>query len=1081
MTKLKGLTICLVLTIVCAVNAFAQSTALIEGTVRDSSGAVIVGSTVVARNEESGISRTVTTNSQGAYEIVSLPIGTYTVTASANGFSSSEVSHVVLQVTQQALIDLKLSPGSVGQNVSVSAAPSLIQTEVSSVGQVIDNKKIVDLPLNGRDFTQLVSLTPGALTSNTPGGPAAGSNTGFTTVSVSGGQSEKTEFLLDGISNQEQLYNGVQFSPSIDFIEEFRVLSNSFSAEYGRGSAIIVVSTRSGTNQIHGTAFEFLRNDALDATNYFAIGKPPLRRNQFGGSFGGPILKDKLFYFLNYEGTRLDNPVTSTVLVPTQAQRNGDLSALVTPTTPIIDPATGAAFPNNQIPNAELDGAAQFVLQFVPLPNTPAGLFSYNSRSTQNVDQGNARVDYQLSSKDSFFARYSISHITSFSPGAVPQNGAQSLITNATNEGYSYTHIFSPNLLNQVRLGYAHLYNANSPQGLGTNYTTQAGILGFDQTSLVYPGFPQFNVGSYVNGTLVNGNLYAPLINPTTVWELSDLVTWNRGKHTFNMGVDIRRFHLTSTNAAFSRGRFTFNGQYSGNALADFLVGAPDQGYRDFPRNLFGERVFNYPIFFQDDWKVSSNLTLNLGLRYDLASPDTQDLGQNSVFDINRGQWIVSTYKNGQINLATQQVAQDAYDAYGADMITAKQAGLDNNLQTMSKKTFSPRVGFAFRPFSDDKTVVRAGYGVFFTLSPGNPTVSQSIINLPFIVDEVVPNQLTAAGTPLYTTENFFNNPFTSGPPYLSAQDLKVRPPYNQEWNLAVQRDLMNGLALQIAYVGNKGTRLEKDIPLNYATVGGLPDSGSRQSRRQYPQFGNGDNFTNIGSSNYNALQVSLEQRLSHGLTFLAAYTWSKLMNDMNVDDEMTVQNPQNLALDYGLGSQSIKNRFVASFSYALPVGRGMQYLATIPRPVDLLIGGWRFGGIAQFQSGSPFTPTMEANPTDTDYATRPNRVGSGSLSNQSINQWFDVSAFQVPAAGQIGNSGRNILIGPGYQNWDLSLLKDFHFTERIYAEFRAEAFNTFNHPHFQNPDTDIQSGTAGQILSAGDPRELQVALKLYF
>jgi Carboxypeptidase regulatory-like domain len=1081
MNSLKCLFIALVFACSAAVGAFAQSTALIEGTVRDSSGALVGGAAVTARNEDSGFTRTATTTAQGRYEFVAVPIGRYTVTASRSGFGPSEVPNIVLQVEQQALVDITLSPGNVGQTVTVSSAPSLIQTEVSSVGQVIDNKKIVDLPLNGRDFTQLVSLTPGALTSNTPGGPSAGGNTGFTTVAVSGGQSEKTEFLLDGISNQEQLYNGVQFSPSVDFLQEFRVLSNAFSAEYGRGSAIVVVSTRSGGNQIHGTAFEFLRNDALDAVNYFSVGKPPLRRNQFGGSFGGPIIKDHLFYFLNYEGTRLDNPVTTTVLVPTAAQRSGDLSALVTPATPIVDPATGAPFPNNQIPANQLDGAAQFLLNYVPLPNTPAGLFTFNSSSRQNVDQGNVRGDYQLSSKDSFFARYSISRITSSSPGPVPQSGAQSLVTNATNEGYSYSHVFSPNLINQVRLGYAHLYNANTPQGLGTNYTAQAGILGFDQTSLLYPGFPQFYVGSYVNGTLISGNVFSPLINPTTVWELSDTVTWTKGKHTLNMGVDIRRFHLTSTNAAYSRGAFDFNGQYTGNSLADFLIGAPDDGARDFPRNLFGERVFNYPVFVQDDWKANSQLTLNLGLRWDLASADKQDFAQNSIFDISSGRWIVSTYKNDQINLVTQQVAQDAYNAYSQYIVTAKQANLSNNLQTMSKKTFSPRIGFAFRPFNNDRTVVRAGYGVFFTLSPGNPTVSQSIINLPFIVDENIPNQTTANGTPLYTTENYFNNPFTSGPPYLSSQDLKVRPPYNQEWNLAVQRELTGGLALQIAYVGNKGTHLEKDIPLNYATVGGLPDSGTRASRRPYPQFGNGDNFTNIGNSNYNALQVSLEKRLSSGLTFLSAYTWSKLMNDMNVDDEMTVQNPLNPALDYGLGTQSIKQRSVTSFSYALPVGRGMHYLATVPRPVDLLVGGWRFGGIAQFQSGSPFTVSMEANPTDTDYATRPNQVANGTLPNRSIHQWFDVSAFQVPAAGQIGNESRNPLVGPGYQNWDLSLLKDFHYTERIYAEFRAEAFNTFNHPHFQNPDTDIQSGTAGQILSAGDPRELQVAMKIYF
>ena len=1081
MANLKGLFASFACTCLFTASLYAQSTASIVGTVRDSTEALVAGANVTARNQDNGFIRTVTTNAQGSYEIDLVPIGRYTLTAARSGFSQSEVPNIILQVAQQALVDIKLSPGNVGQTVTVTSNPTLIQTEASSLGQVIDNKKIVDLPLNGRDFTQLVSLTPGALTSNTPGGPTAASNTGFTTVSVSGGQSEKTEFLLDGISNQEQLYNGVQFSPSIDFIQEFRVLSNSFSAEYGRGSAIILVSTRSGGNQIHGAVFEFLRNDALDAVNYFAVGKPPLRRNQFGASVGGPIIKNHLFYFLNYEGTRLDNPETSTVLVPTPAQRNGDLSSLATPAKPIIDPVTKAPFPGNQIPKNQLDSAAQFILNYVPPPNLAGGLFSYNSTATRNINQGNVRVDYQVSSKDSLFARYSLNDIAITTPGPIPQNGGLSVTVNTRNEGYSYTHVFSPNLLNEARFGYAHLYFANSPQGLGTNYTAQAGILGFDQTSILYPGFPQFDVGSYVGGTLISGNLYAPLINPTSTFELSDMLTWNKGKHSFNIGVDVRRYHLTSTNAAFSRGRFSFNGQYSGNSLADFLLGYPDQGYRDYPRNLFGERVLNYPVFFQDDWKVSGNLTLNLGLRYDLASADKQDLGQNSYFDINQGKWVVSTYKNGQINLSTQQVAQAAYNSYSKYIITASQAGVNNNLQTMSKKNIAPRIGFAYRPYDNDTTVIRGGYGIFYTLSPGNPTVSQAIINLPFITDEVLPNQATATGAPLYNTKNYFNSSFTSGPPYLSAQDLKIRPPYDQEWNLAVQRELKTGLALQVAYVGNKGTRLERDVPLNYASVGGLPNSGTRQSRRKYPQFGNGDLFTMSGRSTYNALQVSLEKRLSSGLTFLSAYTYSNLMNDMNVDDETAVQNPLNPQLDYGLGSQDVKHRSVTSFSYALPVGRGMQFLSSIPRPVDLVVGGWRLGGIAQFQTGSPFTPTMEANPTDTDYATRPNRVASGSLANKSIRHYFDVAAFQVPAAGQIGNSGRNILRGPGFDDWDLSLLKDFHFTERLYAEFRAEAFNTFNHPRFYNPTTDIQSPVAGQILKAGDPRQLQVALKIYF
>ncbi|MBV9225189.1 MAG: carboxypeptidase regulatory-like domain-containing protein, partial [Acidobacteriaceae bacterium] len=961
---------------------YAQVTASVVGTVRDSSGAVVSAVKVTATNKDTGLTRTVQTDDQGSYAMTTLPIGTYSFTAELSGFKQSEVPNVVLQVAQQARVDVTLQPGDVKSTVEVSTEPSLIQTDTSSLGQVIDNKKIVDLPLNGRNFTQLAALTPGALTSSIPGGPPAGEQTGASTVSVSGGQSSKTEFLLDGITNQDQLYDGVQFSPSIDFIQEFRVQSNSFSAEYGRGSAVINVSSRSGTNAIHGTVFEFLRNNYFDAKNFFAQTTPPLRRNQFGGSIGGPVLKNKLFYFFNYEGTRLTQPTTNNVNVPTQAQRGGDFSGI---STPLINPLTGQRFAGNQIPAGQIDPIAKFFLPFVPPPNTSSGQYIWNASNAQNADQGNVRVDYTLNESNSFFARYSANDFRGNRSGSLPTSGATNQTLNTKNAAVSYTHLFSPGLLNEARVGYGRLYSANLPEGLGTNYTVQSGILGFDQTSANFPGFPTISVSGYTSFT--NGTPFIPIINPTNTYEFTDIVTWNKGRHSIRAGIDVRHFHLTSTNGAWSRGSFSYNGMFSGNALADYLLGYPSSGIRDFPRNQFGLKDLDYPLFVQDDIKVSPKLTVNLGLRYDLSSAPSQDLGQNSYFDLTRGKWIVSTYKNGQINLTTQQVAPYAYAAFSQYIITTKDAGIDNNIQTISRKNFAPRVGFAYRPFDNDRTVIRAGYGIFYLLQRGNNAVSNGIVNLPFIQDQFSSNFKTSSGAPAYTTQNLFAGPFSSNGLNLSSITLRIRPPYNQQWNFSIQQELVPTLALQLAYVGNKGTRLDRDLPFNYPT----PGPGNPSLRRPLPQFGAGDLYTNAGDSSYHALQATLEKRFSAGLTFLSAFTWSKLIDDGNVSSSnFTYQDPSNLALDRGLGAFDVKYRSVNSFSYELPFGKGRRFGSAIPRALDLAAGGWQFAGIVTFQSGFPFSPTQSVDPSNTGYDYRPNVVGNPIPAQQTIQQWFN-------------------------------------------------------------------------------------------
>lgn len=1064
-----------------ALSLWGQPTATIIGRIVDQSGATVGGATVRVKNVSTGAERTTTTGEGGEYELPLLSItGSYTLTVTRDGFQTQEIKGLSLQMDQRARIDIAMRVGNVSERISVTESAPIVNTESGSIGQVIGNQKIVDLPLNGRNFVQLTALLPNAVI-------GTAGITGASVVAVSGGRQSKTEFLLDGISINEQLFDGVALRPSVDALLEFKVQANSFSAEYGRGNAVLSATIKSGTNQYHGTLFEFLRNDKLDARNFFIPRKASYRQNQFGFAFGGPVVipklfngKDKSFFFLNYEGTRIRQGRTTNVVVPTEAQRRGDFSALA---TPIRDPLTGVAFPGNIIPTSRINPATNYFLQFIPAANTAQGTFVYAAPFRSDADQGNARYDHVFSAKDSVAVRYSINHLQAFTPGAFVQVGGFNQRQRVQNLVLSHTHIFNPTTLNELRLGYTRMHNANLNQGLGTNHTQLSGIRGFEETSQNFPGFPNLGITGFQG---IPGNAFQPLVNPTNSYQIVDTVSLIRGAHTIKAGIDFRDYRLTSTNSANSRGNFSFNGGYTGNGFSDFLTGYPVNGSRSFPRNLFGQYETRWHFFVQDDWKVAKNLTLNLGLRYELNLAPTPMFGQAASFNFDTGRWAVATF-NGQINTVSQQVARFALPRFQNLIDKATDVGLPNKLINNRFNDIAPRIGLAWRPLGNNKTVVRAGAGIFYMMTSGNNAVSTPVINVPFIVDESK-QQPTAAGLPTLDVRGFFE-PFSANANFTTPLTFGVNPnlktPTMYQWNLAIQRELGRDFSVEVAYVGNKSTYLERYLPTNLPRISAT-DTRPFQSRRPLPAFGTGTYYDARDNGNYNALEVKAEKRFSKGLSFLAAYAYSKSIdgstNDQGGGDG--ADNPFDLRTMRGRSNLDVGQRFVFSYGWDLPFGKGRSYLTNLPKAAELLLGGWQLGGIYTAQGGFPFTPVIASDPHNIGfaYARRADVIGTGKVDRCTAERCFNIDDFRVPQPFVPGNAGRNILRGPGVNNWDFSISKNFYLREGVFFQFRTEFFNVLNNTQFNNPNNNIElRNLGGRVFSARDPRIGQFGLKFYF
>lgn len=872
-------------------------------------------------------------------------------------------------------------------------------------------------------------------------------------------------------------------SPSIETIQEFKVQSGTFSAVDGRQAGIVSVVTKTGTNQFRGNVFEFLRNDKFDARNFFNPDRKPepLKRNQFGGTFGGPVLRDRLFFFGGYEGLRERRGVLRNSLVPNAAQRAGNLAGLPT----IFDPATTNAttrqrlpFANNLIPRERLSPSALKLLENIPLPNAPDDRYIAATSDQTRFDQFNLRVDQQLTEKDAYFVRYTHNDRVARLPGPFPVVGGDEQDVLSLNGVISYTRTFAANWLNEFRFTTSRFNLDFDTLSAGQAVIDSLGITGLDARKREnIEGYPILNVTGYGNfGDIA----IRPLLQRFNTFSWIDTVTWIKDRHTVRAGADLRRYQRAAFNGINARGTYSFTGTLTqnplstagtGSALADFLLGLPNSAGRNFPR--LRQQIFwtNLSTYLQDDWKISNRLTLNLGLRHEFNGQPLEKLNRIGSFDFASGRPISACDDEEQIHPnAFIFFRQSDLDALGATCAAA--LGLPaRTLRENQYTSFAPRLGFAYDLRSNGHTVLRGGYGIFYTLVGGNLS-TQNIGSVPFFLGETVNNN---ALTPTLTLANAFPALSAAAPvTEIFAFEPDFLDGYVQEWSLNVQQQLDRNTVVEIGYVGNKGTHLDISYQANQPT----PGAGAIQARRPYPKFSTIQFNTANGYSNYHALQLKAERRFAAGFTFLASYAFSKAIG-------MTAasQNPRDLNSGKGLAEFDVAHRFVLSTVYELPFGRGRRWLK-LGGMTNAVLGGWQLGGIVTLQSGLPFTVTTGRDIANIGTTTLPDRLASGRLDKPTIDRWFDAAAFANPAAFTFGTAGINILRGDGYQNLDLSLGKNFPFNEARsrYLQFRAEFFNAFNHPNFGLPNANInQPAQVGRVFTAADPRIIQLALKLFF
>lgn len=1015
----------------------------ISGTVSDTSGKPVPAARVTVLNQDSGAKRSATTGADGMFLVASLAPGLYRIDVEHEGFRRHS-QPAELRVNQSVALSVSLIPAGRSEQVVVTATVPLTRTESAAVGGVIDARAIQGLPLDGRNFYELSLLLPGVV----PAAPgSAGSARGDFAMNVNGGREDANHFVLDGVYNGDPKLNGFAVHPPLDAILEFEVLTNAYDATFGRnaGGQVNVV-TKSGTNEPHGAAYEFFRNAASDARNFFAPPNEPApryQRNQYGGSLGAPLLRDRTFVFGDYQGRRLREGITRITTVPSVAERGGDFSSS---SNPPMNPMSGQPFPGGQIPRAYQHPVGAAIAALYPRPNR-AGAQNYAGSpvSADDEDQFDLRLDHALSRRSEVSARYSFSDRSLYQPfsGAgysqLPGYGTD-VPRRAQNAMISDTHVFTPAFLNEIRAGFDRVAMSVAQENAGRNLNAQAGlpVISTNPRDL---GLSFITLAGY---SPIGDEGNNPQRGVTNSYELLDHATWIHGRHTIRLGFGVRALQQNAFRDVQSRGFLNFTGLVLGNSLAELLLGAPTLtgvARLDNPQYL---RTRTYSGFAQDTFRVRRDLTLTYSIRYEYSTPPA-DIADRA----------------------------NLYDPASRTLVRVGTAAMPRGGYLPDRNNAGPRFGIAWSPGGRGITVARAGYGIYYdqsSLAPGEGLYfSPPYFNLSLFA--------TMAQFPLSLSDPFPSSYPFGFPGSATAFQRDLRTPYMQHWNVTIQRQVARTRVLEVGYAGSKGTRLYGARDINQP----LPSSADRYLR-PVPQFEDINLLESRGNSNYHSLQARFEQRLTAGLSALVSYTWSKSIDEgssffSSSGDPNFPQNSYDLRAERARSNFDARRRLSVSYAYDLPF-RGK------------LLSGWQTFGIVTFQAGRPLTVALlpEWDNSNTGRSNlgfgandRPNLLRNPRLDEQTPERWFDVSAFQPAPRGAFGNAGRNILDGPGLQTFNLSLIRNLRIAERCTVQIRAELFNALNRANFGMPDNFVGSPSFGQVLSADNPRRLQLGLKLLF
>jgi Carboxypeptidase regulatory-like domain/TonB-dependent Receptor Plug Domain len=1172
---------------------YSQASGSLSGTVADKSGSVISGATVKIISQGTGTTREVKTDGSGHYIAPFLAVSIYTIRVESQGFQTTEQKDIRLQVDEQREVNFALNPASVSQTVEVSATEVAVETTNPTLGQVITSEQVADLPLNGRNFVQLATITPGVTQETNTGsffngGPSSEVSTrGSYSLSVGGSRASSTDWLLDGVDNNELTGGGIAVVPSIDAIQEFKVLTYNYSAEYGtRAGPTVLVTTKSGTNRWHGSLFEFFRNTKLDSKSFFASTKEQFNLNQFGGSVGGAIQKDKTFFFLDYQAKRQRRGIPSVGVVPTPDMVGGDFTndplGVARPKTfdgttnadgfaDLINPYTGGSFQcdpstGNALPagpggtqaggvscnkilttgaGAMADPTGLQMIQLYPAANVTGNPgFNYSNVPVRKLNEGefDVRLDHNFSSKDSVFARFSYDQADSFIPGGSPGfaeanafASTQNISNHGRNAAISETHILSERNINQFTAGFSRIFNHILSFGNGTCAAAKLGIQGADLNSKC-PGAPAGVVDQAIKDCMSCGLTsteltgywslgdrgFAPDTGGTNVFSISDSFDMIRGNHNIRVGGGFRANQMNVETNAFQDGFFLFFGTWTGDPAADLLLGQPGGAIHDqtFAGATTGRRWKLFRPFVQDDWRVTNNLTLNLGVAWALVTPITEARNRQSNFDFATGKLLV---------------AGPASEIAGCTICTSSDGRVGIK---MDKSAVEPRIGLSWKPFGKQNTAIRLGYAIFHD-SSWNQGDQGLWENPPYLAES---DSFPAFGAPVCPYNNANTTQLNCGvqsiflpaltapefppnfPGTVQSQNLNFRQGQVQQFNANVEHQLPGNIVLTVGYAGSRshhilvdGMNLNITNPLaclpqthdfngnvipntlydpNYH-VGCSPNNVNEiYPNAPYPSLGVVSNNNDAGTAHYNSLQIKAETKSArHGLYALLGYTYSKTYDSGYSDGLGTNLGPTywplpgSQKLDWGLSQINVDQQFTASVTYALPFGKGKRFGSNWSGALDGVLGNWEADVIERVLSGFPVFVFDSNNGSGVNFQqnatsnNRPNQTCSPTSNHPTILKWFNTDCFTAPDDGKLGNASRAPLSGPGFVNTDFSLIKHLPLHEGIRMDFRAEFFNLFNHTQYATPNGDLNAGSQfGQINSTvNNPRLVQFALKLNF